>query len=462
VALLMPNSPALIIGLLALWADGAAAVPLNPAYTPTELEPLFADLDITKVLILQGDEKTKATLRETSTNQTAIEICLDDLCNGSKQREPSAPNLDNNTALYLHTSGTTGKPKAVPLKHSNLLRGAQNVAETYELDATHRTYLLQVLFHIHGIVAALLAPLTTGGTIIIPPDGAIDASRAWSDFQENECNWVTGTPSILQTLLAAPDPKSGSLDIRFIRSCSSPLLPTVYEALRKRFDCPVIEAYAMTEASHQMCSNRLDDFGSGSVGPESGATKICIWNAGDTALELGEEGEVCVSGENVMGGYDGAGEEVNQKAFWKGTDERGNEKKWFRTGDRGVLSTDGKRRLTLIGRLSEMINRGGEKISPVEVDEAIMLASDDVKEAASFAVSNDFYGQEVEAAVVLKKDVKMDEEQLQDLLGKRLAGFKIPKRIHFCEDKIPKGPTGTIQRKMLSQTFAQADPQKEK
>ncbi|CAK1359052.1 Peroxisomal-coenzyme A synthetase [Cercospora beticola] len=455
VALVMPNSPELIVGLLALWADGAAAVPLNPAYTAAEFEPLFKDLSIKKVVVLGGDDKTKATLQETSANQKIIEISLDGLREGDTRGKSSPPNLDDNTALYLHTSGTTGKPKAVPLKHSNLLRGARNVAETYQLDSTHRTYLLQVLFHIHGIVAALLAPLVTGGSIVIPPGGAIDASRAWSDFQENDCNWVTGTPSILQTLLAAPDPKSGTLDIQFIRSCSSPLLPTVFEALRKRFDCPVIEAYAMTEASHQMCSNRLDDFGSGSVGPESGATKICIWSEGNTAVALGEEGEVCVSGDNVMGGYDGVSDEVNQKAFWQGTDERGNEARWFRTGDRGVLSTDDRRRLTLIGRLSEMINRGGEKISPVEVDEAIMLASDEVKEAASFSVSDDFYGQEVEAAVVLKPNTSLDEAKLQQLLEKRLAAFKIPKKIHFCEDKIPKGPTGKIQRKVLSQLFGQ-------
>ncbi|PPJ57874.1 hypothetical protein CBER1_00016 [Cercospora berteroae] len=460
VALVMPNSPELIVGLLALWADGAAAVPLNPAYTATEFEPLFNDLSIKTVLVLEGDDKTKATLQEISTNQKIIEISLERLKEGNTQGKTSPPNLDNNTALYLHTSGTTGKPKAVPLKHSNLLRGARNVAETYQLDSTYRTYLLQVLFHIHGIVAALLAPLITGGSIVIPPGGAIDASRAWLDFQENDCNWVTGTPSILQTLLAAPDPKSGTLDIRFIRSCSSPLLPTVFEALRKRFDCPIIEAYAMTEASHQMCSNRLDDFGSGSVGPESGATKICIWSEGNAALALGEEGEVCVSGNNVMDGYDGVSDEVYQKAFWQGTDERGNEARWFRTGDRGVLSTDGRRRLTLIGRLSEMINRGGEKISPVEVDEAIMLASDDVKEAASFSVSDDFYGQEVEAAVVLKTNADLNEEKLQELLGKRLAAFKIPKKIHFCEDKIPKGPTGKIQRKVISQLFGQHNTQR--
>ena len=454
VALVMPNSLELIVGLFATWAQGAATAPLNPAYTAVEfrvsiarcvevsdsdcaiLQDLFADLGVTKALVLAGDEKVRDLLRKASKDLEIIEVNV----SGASPTQESAPpiNQDNGIALYLHTSGTTGKPKAVPLRHSNLLSGASNVAQTYVLQPKDRTYLLQVLFHIHGIVAALLAPLLTGGSIVIPPNGKLDASRAWTDFRENDCNWVTGTPSILQTLLAAPCTGEVPL-IRFIRSCSSPLLPTVFNALRKRFGCPVIEAYAMTEASHQMCSNKLNLFASGTVGPEAGNAKICIWDGGNSACPLGVEGEVSVSGENVMGGYESVSPEKNEEAFWRGVDERGNEATWFRTGDRGVLSTDGHRRLTLIGRLSEMVNRGGEKISPVEVDEAIMLASDEVKEAASFGVADDFYGQEVEAAVVLDRGSKLDEVALQNLLEQRLAKFKIPKRIHFCEGTIPKG-----------------------
>jgi acyl-CoA synthetase (AMP-forming)/AMP-acid ligase II/acyl carrier protein len=436
-----------------------------------EAQELFDDLNIKTVLLLPGDGKIKEVLKEASTDLNIVEIHVNHTISSDTPAPPV--NVDNGIALYLHTSGTTGKPKAVPLRHSNLIRGAKNVAETYDLSSKDRTYLLQVLFHIHGIIAALLAPLITGGSIVIPMGGKLNASCAWSDFTNQKCNWVTGTPSILQTLLAAPaDPVPG---IRFIRSCSSPLLPTVFNALRERFSCPIIEAYAMTEASHQMCSNRLDLFASGTVGPESGTTKVCIWDGGKQACHLGQEGEVSVCGENVMGGYEGVSPEKNKEAFWHGTDERGYEAKWFRTGDRGVLSTDGHRRLTLIGRLSEMVNRGGEKISPVEVDEAMMLVADDVKEAASFSVPEEFYGQEIEAAVVLKDGSKMDEASLQGLLESRLAKFKIPKRIHFCEGAIPKGtacvtqtrckknicanvsslgPTGKIQRKNLTQKFA--------
>jgi acyl-CoA synthetase (AMP-forming)/AMP-acid ligase II len=390
------------------------------------------------VLVLPGDDKVGAVLKKASADLNIVEIDVKHTV--SSEASPPPVNLDNGVALYLHTSGTTGKPKAVPLRHSNLIRGAKNVAETYNLNSKDRTYLLQVLFHIHGIVAALLAPLTTRGSIVIPAEGKLNASCAWADFNKHACSWVTGTPSILQTLLAAPaDPLP---EVRFMRSCSSPLLPTVFNALRERFNCPIVEAYAMTEASHQMCSNKLDSFASGTVGPESGTTKVCIWDGGDQACQAGQEGEVSVCGENVMGGYEGVSPEKNKEAFWHGTDERGHEARWFRTGDRGILSTDGQRRLTLIGRLSEMVNRGGEKISPVEVDEAMMLVMD-VKEAASFSVPDEFYGQEIEAAVVLKDESKLDEASLQGLLESRLAKFKIPKRIHFCEGAIPKG-TGYV------------------
>jgi acyl-CoA synthetase (AMP-forming)/AMP-acid ligase II len=412
-------------------------------------QDLFDDLTIKTVLVLPGDEKVKAVLREASKYLNIVEIDVE--ASATSDLGPPQANQENGVALYLHTSGTTGKPKAVPLRHSNLIRGAKNVAETYDLTSQDRTYLLQVLFHIHGIVAAFLAPLTTGGSIVIPVEGKLNASCAWADFNEQGCSWVTGTPSILQTLLAAP--AYPLPDIRFMRSCSSPLLPTVFKALSERLKCPVIEAYAMTEASHQMCSNRLDSFSSGTVGPESGTTRVCIWDGGDQACQLGQEGEVSVCGENVMDGYEGVSPEKNKEAFWHGKDERGHEARWFKTGDRGVLSTDGQRRLTLIGRLSEMVNRGGEKISPVEVDEAMMLI-DGVKEAASFSVTDEFYGQEIEAAVVLTEGSKLDEGSLQELLEDRLAKFKIPKRIHVCEGSIPKGNSHAAHLSMLEHLCA--------
>lgn len=153
-----------------------------------------------------------------------------------------APKPDT-LALILHTSGTTGKPKAVPLSHENLVRSALNVASAYDLGPGDRGYLIQVLFHIHGIVAGLLAPLVSGGSVVVPDK--FDANVTWAEFASLQCSWLTGTPSALQILLHAP--KAGpDLGIKFLRSCSSPLLPSTYKALEDIFKCPVLEAYAMT------------------------------------------------------------------------------------------------------------------------------------------------------------------------------------------------------------------------
>lgn len=363
----------------------------------------------------------------------------------------ASPTADS-IALILHTSGTTGKPKAVPLSHANLCYGARNVAQAYDLSPSDRGYLIQVLFHIHGIVAGLLAPLASGGSVVVP--GKFDANVAWQEFVASGCSWLSGTPSALQILLHAP--RAGpDLGIRFLRSCSSPLLPSTFKELQRVFDCPVLEAYAMTENAHQMTTNTSGQATPGYVGKASGSVSLCIFSddpaAGPLAIDI--QGEICITGPSVTMGYlDNP--EANAKAFFTDSDST----RWFRTGDIGVLDSQAGGNLRIVGRKSEIINRGGEKISPPEVDEAMILcAAPHVREAACFAVPDEFFGQEVEAGVVLAKDAPeelREEATIQRLLEERLALFKIPKRIHFFEDKIPKGPTGKIQRAQLSKTLA--------
>lgn len=359
---------------------------------------------------------------------------------------------DDSIALILHTSGTTGKPKAVPLSHANLCHGAQNVTQACRLGPEDRGYLIQVLFHIHGIVAGLLAPLAAGGSVVVP--SKFDANVAWHHFVEAGCSWLSGTPSALQILLHAPKP-GPDLRIKFLRSCSAPLLPSTFKELQRVFGCPVLEAYAMTENAHQMATNSLDETRPGYVGKAAGSVSLDIFGDDHTAGPLGPDvqGEICITGGSVMRGYlDNP--EANAKTFF--VDPSG--RRWLRTGDVGVLDSQAGGYLRIVGRKSEIINRGGEKISPPEVDEAIILcAAPHVREAACFAVPDEFFGQEVEAAIVLAKDAPPElheEAAIQRLLEERLALFKIPKRIHFFEDKIPKGPTGKIQRAQLCKTLA--------
>lgn len=470
VVLVLPNSIQFVVTFLAVLAAGATVAPLNPKYTESEFDFYIQDLKASTVVVPAGQAGSerhaaaKAALRSKDKIRVMASQSVDRLvevseAGATKQNGSSVNATDyaqispDHTALLLHTSGTTGKPKLVPLLHRNLVAGAENVAETLKLTHGVGSCALQVFFHIHGIQAALLAPLFTAGYIAVPP--SVDGATIWHQFAEHGCRWLTATPSILQVLLAAPLPADG-VQVDFMRSCSSPLLPSTHKALEERFGCPVVEAYAMTEASHQMASNTFDQRQSGTVGFPQGNVRLAIFDdSSPEPLQNGQAGEVAVSGPSVTPGYIGR-PEANEKAFFQHDGRR-----WFRTGDRGTF--DDKGRLQLLGRFSEIVNRGGEKISPPEVDEAMMLASSEVKEAASFAVSDEFYGQEIEAAVVLKDGKKSklhgDQQAFQKLLEDRLAGFKIPKRIHFCENTIPKGPTGKIQRHILSKTFASSASQ---
>lgn len=398
----------------------------------------------------------------------------------ASKRSPTSPAPDT-LALILHTSGTTGKPKAVPLSHANLCHSALNVARAYGLGTDDRGYLIQVLFHIHGIVAGLLAPLMSGGSVVVPDK--FDANVAWLQFAKLKCSWLSGTPSALQILLHAP--KAGpDLGLKFLRSCSSPLLPSTFKDLQQVFRCPVLEAYAMTgkysgawrssiptypvvtysnqltcllENAHQMTTNTLDDAHAGYVGKASGTVRLSIFSEEATSGPLPDDsqGEVCITGPSVTKGYL-ENPEANAKAFF--TDAEGT--RWFRTGDIGIIDSQAKGHLRIVGRKSEIINRGGEKISPPEVDEAMMLcAAPHIREAACFACPDEFFGQEIEAALVLAKDAPSElrsEAEIQSLLGDRLAAFKIPKRIHFFEGSIPKGPTGKIQRAQLSRKLSKS------
>lgn len=307
--------------------------------------------------------------------------------------------------------------------------------------------LVMPLFHVHGLLAGFLAPLLSGGSVIVPPK--FSASEFWRDFNEHKANWYTAVPTIHQILLKSPLP-SPMPKIRFIRSCSSPLSPKVFHELEKTFEAPVLEAYAMTEAAHQMTSNPLPPAQRkpGSVGLGQGV-EVKILDQDGKEVAQGKEAEICIRGENVTAGYLN-NPEANKSSF---TAEG-----FFRTGDQGKKDEDGY--VIITGRIKELINKGGEKISPIELDNTLMQ-NPKVSEAVSFAIPDDMYGQEVAVAVVLKEGQKLGSEELKSWMAERVAKFKLPKKVYFT-NVMPKTATGKIQRRMVAEAMSKQDSPKAK
>ncbi|KAK4224722.1 hypothetical protein QBC38DRAFT_288749 [Podospora fimiseda] len=451
------NSYEFIISFLAAsWQRGIAA-PLNPAYKQEEFEFYIEDVKTAIILVPKGAyqagspavkaaQKFHAAIAETYWDATKNEVALDVKELGQLQGKPAQPLLTpqpQDIALILHTSGTTSRPKVVPLSHRNLTRTMYNIKATYQLTPQDRTMLVMPLFHVHGLLCGLLAPLLSGGSMVVPPK--FSAHDFWVDFATHKANWYTAVPTIHQILLKHPTPNPLP-KIRFIRSCSSPLSPTVFYALEKTYKAPVLEAYAMTEAAHQMTSNPLPPAKRkpGTVGIGQGVEVVILDDAGNL-VPRGQEGEISIKGENVTKGYLN-NPEANKSAFTKSG--------YFRTGDQGKLDEDGY--VVITGRIKELINKGGEKISPIELDN-ILTRHPAIGEAVSFAIPDEMYGQEVAVAVVLKSGgQRVDAEELKKWVGEKLAKFKVPKKVYFT-DVMPKTATGKIQRRIVAEEMVKKE-----
>jgi len=428
VALVLPNGPEIVETLFGIAMLGAMAAPLNPAYTADEYSFYLTDLDPT-LLVLPAGEYPNARRGAGS----SVEVL--DLEPGDLERVADAsfePGRPDDVALLLHTSGTTSRPKQVPLRQRNLVYSARTIAAGYELRRDDVSYCPMPLFHVHGLVASTFAALASGGSVVIPRRYT---SRAlWSHAAELGVTWVSAGPTTHGMALDARDGRSPPPTLRFARTCSSALSPDLMRRLEDAYGVPVLEAYGMTEASHQMASNPLPprERIPGSVGVSAGA-ELRVAGPDGRETPAGEAGEVLVRGPGVTGGYLN-NPEANAEAFVDG---------WFRTGDRGVLK-DGY--LYLQGRLKEMILRGGENISPYEIED-VLLAHPAVADAVCFGIEDAKYGEVVGAAVALGGEAQPSE--LADHCREHLASFKIPTVIHVL-DEIPRTPTGKVQRRHVA------------
>jgi oxalate---CoA ligase len=438
VALVAANGPALVVAFLAVVASGAAAAPLNPALSVAELTAELDDLRVSR--LLHDGSAAAVTAAAAATVPASVIGLADDLLHidghtdgRTDDRFEAVPDPDA-LALVLHTSGTTSKPKTVPIRQRNLVASTTTVAQTYGLTGEDVTMCVMPLFHVHGLVATVLATLSTGGTVILP---RFRPSAFWNEAARYGATWYTAVPTIHSRLLtrATDLPMPVKHRLRFARSCSAPLPRILWQRYEAAIGVPLVEAYGMTEAAHQMASNPLPpgERWPGTVGRATGI-EIAVLDDGWQPVPVGEEGEVSVRGPSVVDEY-----LDNPVATAAGFRDG-----WFRTGDVGKLSAEGY--LTLVGRLKELINRAGEKISPYEVED-VLLAHPAVAEAAAYPVPDEKYGEQVGVVVVLSGEATPRE--LAAHCAQYLAAFKRPARVTILPE-IPKGPTGKVQRRNLA------------
>ena len=446
VAIVLPNGPAMASAFVCL-SPWCATAPLNPAYKTDEYEFYLNDLDA-KILLVETGSTSPALdvanglgikIVELQEGEAAGSFSLDAADGEAMSRD------DDAIALILRTSGTTSRPKMVPLSQANIAASAKNISATLSLTPDDICLNVMPLFHIHGLMAPVLASLSSGASVHATP--GFDALRFFNWLEEAKPSWYSAVPTMHQAILSRAPRNTDVIEVaslRFIRSSSASLPPQVMAALEETFGAPVIEAYAMTEAAHQMCSNPLPPEARkpGCVGPAAGP-EVTIMNDVGEELISGDEGEIVIRGPNVTSGYL-ANPEANATAFHEGG--------WFRTGDQGIMDEDGYVKVT--GRSKEIINRGGEKIAPLEIDEVI-LDHEAVAQVCSFAVPHDKLGEDVGAAIVLHDGAEISEKEIREFTATRLADFKVPRVIVFV-DEIPKGATGKIQRIGLAKALGLA------
>ena len=442
IAIVLPNGPEMATAFLSI-AAGATTAPLNPNFREKEFEFYLGDLDTRLLLVQKGiDSPVRAAAKKLNIpivelipdkNNTAGKFDIEGDFKSAKKPTRGYASSEE-TALVLHTSGTTSKPKIVPLSHANICASAINIARTLSLNHDDHCMNVMPLFHIHGLIAAVLSSLGAKSSIYCTP--GFNALKFFTWMEESNPSWYTAVPIMHQAILGRAGRNKDIIEksrLRFVRSSSASLPPQVMDTLEKTFHVPVIEAYGMTEAAHQMASNPLPplDRKPGTVGLAAGPD-ISIMKKNGELLSQGNTGEVVIRGENVTDGYKN-NPDANNDSFVNG---------WFRTGDQGIIDSEGYLRLT--GRLKEIINRGGEKISPREVDE-VLIDHPAVKQAVTFALPHEKLGEDVAAAVILKENVTATDKEIREFARSKLADFKVPRKVIFL-DEIPKGPTGKFQR----------------
>ncbi len=450
IAVALPRGADSALALIAV-ASAGACVPVNPDLTADELQRYFSELRLAALVTRAG---TNSASRDVA---KALDIAVIDFVPGPANdlggcalvgpavgpANPGGASRGDDDAFILLTSGTAARPKMVPLTHRNVCLSAYNAGRVLSLASHDRLLNVLPLFHAHGLISGLLTALAAGSSVICT-DG-FDSSSFFGWMRELQPTWYTAVPTIHRALLTATETSpdlARSSSLRVIRSASASLAPAILEGLEATFGVPVLETYGMTEAASQIAANPFELRKVGSVGRAAGP-EIAIMDTAGREVASGEHGEIMLRGPNLTRGYynDDA---ATQAAFLNG---------WFRTGDLGYLDADGY--LFIAGRIKDVINRGGQKISPLEVEE-VLLGHPAVLEAGVFAVPHQKLGENVAAVVVLRQNSEATSDQLRQFARKRLAAYKVPSLIRTVA-ALPKGASGKVKRNALAGLIATAE-----
>lgn len=452
VALRAASNAEYVVGLLASSRADLVVVPLDPAL-PVSEQRLRSKAAGARVMLVDGlgPEDTgdaslpywAITVSVGSSGSGAASVHLDAVMQPTAD-ESTPEGLCDNDAMIMFTGGTTGLPKMVPWTRENIAASVRSIIAGYGLGPQDATVAVMPLYHGHGLVAALLSTLASGGTVLLPARGRFSAHTFWDDIEATNATWYTAVPTIHQILLERADSGREQAALRFIRSCSAPLTPETAQALQDVFSAPVVSAFGMTEATHQATTTGIDvnqnpAATSGLVGRPSGAD-IRIVDPDGQLLAPDAVGEIWLHGSTVVRGYLGD-PAITAANFTDG---------WLRTGDLGSLSADGSLRIR--GRIKELINRGGEKISPEHV-EGVLAAHPDILEVAVFGVPDKMYGETVAAVIVPRESTSPTPAELTAFCADRLAPFEVPTRFQEATE-LPHTAKGSLDRRAVAAQFA--------
>ena len=462
VALRSGSNAEFVIGLLAASRADLIVVPLDPALPVTEQRTRSEAAGARVVLVDGIDHPGEEAEREPGSRWWPIAVTVGrdrgaeeganavilDAATPPKTDISTPEGLRHDDAMIMFTGGTTGVPKMVPWTHNNIASAVRAIVAGYGLGPQDATVAVMPLYHGHGLLAALLSTLASGGTVLLPARGRFSAHTFWDDIDAVRATWYTAVPTIHQILLerAQSDGPGKQAALRFIRSCSAPLTPETAQALQATFRAPVVCAFGMTEATHQVATTAIDQEKNpsetaGLVGRSTGP-EIRIAGSQGESLPAEAVGEVWLHGPTVVRGYLGD-PAITAANFTDG---------WLRTGDLGSLSGAGE--LSIRGRIKELIIRGGENVSPERV-EGVLASHPDVLEVAVFGVPDKIYGETVAAVIVPRGSAAPTPDELAAFCRERLAPFEVPTSFQEARE-LPHTAKGSLDRRAVAQQFGPA------